>query len=404
MNSLPGRSQRSIFRDWYWMWAVSAGFVTIMVMYFLTKYPSWLHYSYRGLSLTHEMSYGVWWSAIGLFLAAIIFSRVGMLCEKQQVRSWPWYVLALVMFALCADETGSLHETVARASGWEGLLPFALVIGGAFFIALAALFKRQSMRIIVTLILIGIGIIVSVAGLEFIEHDPEFLHPFWRRARLVGEEASELIAIGIFITAGLMAMKKMGDTDRSFINATRSVELINNSPLVVYLLFVFQLMVTVTVIVPNYSYFPEGNPSAVFPMCLFFCLGILARQKTGLGEDVGFWRLMSVMFFVTSITQMYNFNIFINNLLLIDIPLLVRAPFSWMITLVPFVAISLWAWRKGLISTGKILLYLLLFFLAGLLVVSEMRLRFRVEYLYLAFSSMVAFSCYQIQRLSNRTY
>jgi len=389
---------RSIFREWYWLWLVSLGFVTLMAMYFLTKYPAWLHYSYRGVSLTHEMSYGVWWSAIGLFLAGLIFARAGTLSISQKVIAWPWFVLALIMVALCFDEIGSLHETVARVAGWQGLLPFAAVFGIGLIVALWQLMTRPALYVIVGLISLGIGIFAVVAGLEFIEHDPSFLHPFWRRARLVGEETSELIAIGILVTAGLMAMKRLGDTDRSFLNATRAVEHLYDVPLLVFLLFVLQLVMTLTFIVPNYTFFPEGNPSALFPVTLFFCLGILSRQEATVSDRPIFWKVQAVLFFATSLMQMYNLNIFLNNLFLVDISIFVRAPFSWMITVLPFLTLSWMAIRQQRAGKAEVLKYLFAFFLFALIVVSEMRLRFRVEYLYLAFSSLLAYSCYEMQR------
>jgi len=94
--------------------------------------------------------------------------------------------------------------------------------------------------------------------------------------------------------------------------------------------------------------------------------------------------------------QMYNFNTYINNLFLVDIPLFVRAPFSWMIAVVPYLSLALVARAKGRIEFKEILKYLVAFFLFALVVVSEMRLRFRVEYLFLAFSSTVSYSCYQL--------
>ena len=122
----------SIVRCWYWVWLISAMFVGAMVMFFLTRYPPWLHYSYRGISLSHEMSYGVWWSGICLFLAAIVYANVGAMAERGSSKSWPWYLLAVGMLALAFDEVGSLHETVARAAGWQGLVPFGLVFGIGF--------------------------------------------------------------------------------------------------------------------------------------------------------------------------------------------------------------------------------------------------------------------------------
>jgi len=367
-------TDKSILRGWYWHCLVSLAFVVLMAMFFTGKYPAWLHYSYRGVSLTHEMSYGVWWSAIGLFIAGIIFAKVALLSNQQHLPAWPWYILSVAMVALCFDEIGSLHETVARFAGWQGLLPFAAVFGIGFLVALSNLMKRRAMRAAVALIVIGIGIFALVAGLEFIEHDPNFLHHFWRRFRLVGEETSELIAIGILITAGLIAMKRMGDPNRAFLNATSVVERLYQVPMLIFVLFLLQIILTLVLIVPNYTFFPEGNPSALFPVCLFFCLGILARQEALQGHAIGFWRLQSVVFFAASLMQMYNFNTYINNLFLVDIPLFVRAPFSWMIAVVPYLSLALVARAKGRIEFKEILKYLVAFFLFALVVVSEMRL------------------------------
>ena len=389
-------AHKSILQQWYWHGLISLAFVVLMTLFFSGKYPAWLHYSYRGVSLTHEMSYGVWWSAIGLFIAGIIFAKVALLSMQQYLPAWPWYVLSVAMVALCFDEIGSLHETVARFAGWQGLLPFAMIFGIGFLMALASLFKRRAMRGVVALVMIGISIFTLVAGLEFIEHDPNFLHHFWRRFRLVGEETSELIAIGILITAGLTAMKRTGDTNCSFLNATSVVERLYQAPMLIFLLFLLQVILTLVLIVPNYTFFPEGNPSALFPVCLFFCLGILARQEALQGHATSFWRIQAVLFFAASIMQMYNFNTYINNLFLIDIPLFVRAPFSWMIAVVPYLLLALVARAKGRIEYKEILKYLFAFFLFALVVVSEMRLRFRVEYLFLAFSSTVAYSCFQL--------
>ena len=99
---------------------------------------------------------------------------------------------------------------------------------------------------------------------------------------------------------------------------------------------------------------------------------------------------------------MYNLNVFLNNLFLVEISIFVRAPFSWMMTVLPFLTLSWMALRQKKIEKTEVLKYLFAFFLFALIVVSEMRLRFRVEYLYLAFSSLLAYSCYEMQRrLSN---
>ena len=403
----------SIIRYWYWVWLISAMFVGVMVMFVLTRYPAWLHYSYRGLSLSHEMSYGVWWSAICLFLAAIVFANVGAAVERGSSKPWPWYLLAVGMLALAFDEVGSLHETVARVAGWQGLVPFGLVLGIGFGAALIELLRNPASRMAATLVIFGLGIFATVVGLEMLEHDYSFQHPFWRRARQVGEEASELVAMGLLITAGLVAMKRMGDPDRRVINATAIVQRLADYPLAVFILFILHSGLTVAVILPNYTFFPEGNPSALFPMLMFFCLGIMAAINVQKGESRWFWRILAILFIAASMSQLYNGYVLIENVFNPD-PLhspyfvnlfgfevrvgriLAEPPVSWCLTLLPFLYLGIRKYREGKVEASSIWQPLMLLALLYLLVFPDLDLRFRLEYLYFLFSGAVAWSCYRL--------
>ena len=403
----------SVMRSWYWIWLISAVLVGVMYAFFLTKYPAWLHYSYRGVSLSHEMSYGVWWSAICLTLAALIFANVGSIVFEDRRTPWPWVALSVGMLALACDEVGSLHETVARAAGWEGLLPFALLFLMIFGYAVVALLQNRASRVVAVMVMIGLGMFGSVVALELLEHDYSFQHPFWRRARQVGEEAIELIAMGILISAALVAMRRMGDGDRSVRNATRVVSRLLDYPMMVFIVFLLHTLVTVAVIIPNYTFFPEGNPSALFPMLMFFALGLIAMQRSVSGQHQGFWKLLCIVFIITSMTQLYNAYVLLENLINPDpihSPIFVNVfgydvrlgrifaepPVSWMIGLTGVLILWYHGWRKGEFSIKQLVMPMLVLLILYALVHPDLDLRFRLEYLSFLFSGFVAWIGYRL--------
>ncbi len=401
MNRPPANS--GVFRHWYWIWLIDAVFVAAMVYFFFYKYPGWYHYAFRGISLAHEMNYAVWWSGICLFLAGIVFANVGSMEQRRGGRAWIWYIMALAMVALCFDEVGSLHENVARVGGWLGLLPFALIFMVAFGMAFLYLLGNRPTRVVALLIFLAFSIFIAVAGMEFLEHLETFRHHFWRRVRQVGEEALELIAMGLLITAGLMAMRRMGDPDRRFDNATRVVYHLVDYPFAMFVIFLCQTVLTLALVVPNYSFFPEGNPSALYPMLLFFCLGILSRQLAARGGG-SIHVFLGFAFFTTSLLQLYNLNVFLNHVFSIDVPAMIAPPMSWLVTLLPYLVLAWKTLAEGLAQRREVGMHLLLFFLLYLLVFPDLEYRFRVDYLYFLFSGAVAWSCYLlISRLVRRS-
>lgn len=403
MSNSMKRGQ-GILVNWYWFWLISGVFVGAMVVYFFKHHPAWFHASYRIVSLTHEMNYAVWWAGIGLFLAGIVFARVGEIAAATVRPAWPWYVLALAMLALCFDEVGSLHETVSRVGGWWGLLPFALLFAAAFGFSLFEIVRRPGFRLVTLIIVFSIGLFVAVAGLEALEHGRELLgfhlNSYLRRVRLVGEETIELLATGLLVTAGLIAMKNMGDADRRVLNVTSVVERLLDVPLVVFVLFVVQVVVTASFIVTNYTIFPEGNPAVLFSMLLFFCLGIIACLRVGparrSGKQTGFWVLLAVLFFTASILQMYNLFILFSRVTGISIGPLDGPPITWLITVVPLLWMIGFGIRNRLLSRGGYMRPLLLLLGIFLLVYPDLEHHYRIECLYFIFSSAVAYSCYQL--------
>ncbi len=386
-----------ILRHWYWMWLVSALFVAAIAYFFFFRYPVWYRNGFRAVSLAHEMNYAVWWSGICLFMAGLVFATVGSLERVRGGRAWIWYVMALAMLALCIDEVGSLHEMVSRVSGWWGLAPFALVFAVVFGIAFVHVARNPGTRVVAFLIFLSFAIFVGVAGLEHLEHLETFRHHFWRRLRQVGEEGIELVAMGLLITAGLMAMRRMGDPDRRFMNATRVVREMVTWPIAMFGLFVAQVAVISVVILPNHSYFPEGVIAAVYPMLMFFCLGILLRQLAAQGHR-GIYNWMAFLFFLTSILQLYNLAEFVEKLFSVNVPWLDQPPASWLTTLVPYLVLAGWSMKQGVVTRRQVGMHLLLIFLCLLLLEPAIENLTLLEHLYALFASVVAWSCYLVIR------
>ena len=377
------------------MWALHILFIAIMFSYFFLSRTTWFYESYRAISLTHEMTYAVWWSGICLFLAAITFLRAA---ELDRDRTWVWIVLALAMTALCMDEIGSLHETVARAAGWRGLAPFALVFGCAFLWALSKLVKQKEFIPVAMLIVLGVGIFVAVAGLEFVEHNVIIYNVHLQKLRLIGEEAIELVAMGILVTAGLIACRNAARANGS----SEHLGLVHISKVFkngfrfdhwLFVIFALQMTVTIAYIVPNYTFFPEGNVSSLFPILLFLSMGLYCLNKN-LSEPSKGWRGLGWVFVITSVLQVYNFNEFVNKLFQIEWEWLLQPPASWLVTLVPWLWLVVKSIRAGRSALKQVLGQLLLLVLVIAMMSPDFEFLYRIDFLYFAFSSCVAYCCF----------
>ena len=241
------------------MWLAHGFFVYVMYKFFYFKQDAWTKEVYRVLGLSYEMNYAVWWSGICVFIASLIYFRMGQI-DTQTRRSWN--ILGFVALALCLDEIGSLHETVAEYGGWMGLLPFAVILGAGFLSSIYALAKTPNNLLPASLIFTGVAIFGAVAGLEYVEHNVELGHAD-QRLRLIVEEGIELFAMGLLVTAGLIAYYRNLNFSKN-LDSLRltSISVVLNAvfcnPLVMFLLFAVQISVVVAFIIPNFTLFPLG--------------------------------------------------------------------------------------------------------------------------------------------------
>ena len=396
-----------ILSRWWWVWPIHGFFIYVMYEFFYFRQLPWRHDTYRALGLSYEMNYAVWWSGICLFLASLIYFRIAEL--HSPTRRY-WNVLGLITFALCCDEIGSLHETVAELSGWIGLIPFAVIFGCGFLWSLYYLFQQSATRLPSVLIFTGVAIFAGVAGLEFVEHNVEFTRTN-QRLRLIVEEGSELIAMGLLITGGLLSYLRNSD----IMNQNDDISLSSISgvlrqgfflPQIMFVLFAIQLSAVALLIIPNFSLFPfgtgEGNITGLYPVLLFMCLGLFCLNQTkiespitGRNQKIIPWKLTGYVLIATSIIQLYNLNEFVNGILQTDWNKLNEAPTSWFMTLIPWV-VTVWIYSPGgKKGTLKIIGHLgILVVIAAFLSPGTKNLQI-IDCYYFLFSSCVAYSCYK---------
>ncbi len=377
------------------MWLVHYFFIIVMWKLFLTRRSQWLFDVYQAIGLSYELNYAVWWSGMCLFFAAVIYARVAQLDIKRRS---VWVVLSVAMLALCIDEIGSLHETIAFEGGWNALIPFVVVFCAAFLWALSVLLKDRHTRIPGVLLIIGVLIFACVAGLEFVEHNIE-IGSRLTQYRIVGEEGAELIAMGILITSGLMAYCRLspdGFSNPSLSNISSVCEIIFKYPHVIFGIFLAQLALTLGFAVPNFSLFPEGNISSLFPILMFMSLGLFCINRSKVESENTCWLILGVVFIFTSMLQIYNFNLFLNQLFGWEIDWLLSPPDSWLITLVPWVVICGYSLKQNCFQPGRYLTHLALMLLVLVLMTPDFKFPYRIDYLYFGYSSFIAYSCYYV--------
>ena len=393
------------------MWVIHGFFIFVMYEFFYFKMEAWKPDVYRVLGLSFEMNYAVWWSGISLFLASLIYFRLAQVDDSLRKS---WIVLGIVTLALCCDEIGSLHETVAAAGGWLGLLPFAIILGTGYFWALYNLLKNTRYRATAYLIFLGVAIFVGVAGMEFIEHNID-LGKNAQRFRLVAEEGIELVAIGLLVTSGLMAYLRSSN----IANEHKDIRLSSiasvlvpgfNMPHIMFIIFAIQLSVVILFILPDFSLFPfstgEGNLTALYPVLLFICLGLFCLNQS-LKKTDRFWQILGYLFISTSIIQLYNLNEFINALINIsgqsNWDVLQNPPTSWSMILIIWVATVIFCKTRSNITLRTIAAHLgVLIILMALLIPGAENLQLADGY-YFLFSSCVGYSCYQFLFEANLT-
>ncbi len=307
----PYSSKR--FAPW-WLWIVLVSVLFIVYFYYFTM-GSMPHRYYRFFHLfvlSHERNYAAWWSGMCLLIAALLFYRLASLQWRDNRDRIMWATLAFIMAGLSLDEIGSLHERLSLIGGWWLLAPFGIAGIGTTLYSFWRLVIVPEYRVSAFLVLIGLGIFVGVAGLEFVEHNVD-ISSYMRRVRAVAEEGVELLGMFLFIVAGYRQLNlKSHNSSGSLLGRMQ----VNDLGFVKHILF-FGLMLEITLTIsmdidPATS--GRGSPLSWFPSAVFF-MGFVHCIHQGnclkLDWQGWLWWLAGFIFLFASMGQLINHSKFI---------------------------------------------------------------------------------------------
>jgi len=278
--------------------------------------PGWFYKRYAFLALTHERNYAAWWSGMCLFIAALLFYRLASQPLINQKDRFMWATLAIIMAGLSLDEIGSLHERLSSIGGWWLLAPFGFVGISMTLYSFWRLVTVPKYRVSAILILLGLGVFVGVAGLEFVEHNFD-LSKFWKLTRAIVEENAELVGVFMFIVAGYRQLRLTGSEAR--ISLLEKMQ-INSLGFITHILF-FGLFVEIALALSvdiDRASSGRGSPLSWFPAAVFFVGFILCMYSAKLahGKDYRWlWRIAAVVFILASMGQLPNHGKFLSGYL-----------------------------------------------------------------------------------------
>ena len=143
---------------------------------------------FKPFNLASEMNYGVWWSGICLFIAAILFYRCRF-SSRIFSRDVALSILSIFAMGLAIDEIGSFHEKIIKELGFRGLLPIALLVGVGISYSIISLYRNSYTRISAILVSLAILCFIAVVGLELVENSVNLGSSRLKPFRLIIEEA-----------------------------------------------------------------------------------------------------------------------------------------------------------------------------------------------------------------------
>lgn len=159
-----------------------------------------------------ENNFAAWWSGALLALAAAWTADGRFRSSRAGARAGTaWLAIALIILFLSADEIGSLHERLGHYGpgigfGTWGLnLILGAMLGAAFiWAALRILRTAPADRMQLFAICVSFGLLVSVAGQEYLEHHIDWSTSAFAPFRTVVEEGTELAGMLVLLLAATM--------------------------------------------------------------------------------------------------------------------------------------------------------------------------------------------------------
>ena len=297
---------------WKWLILGHAVHVAILVHRQFASGDSWLRPLFKPFNLASEMNYAVWWSGICLFIAAILFHRCRISGCKFE-RNISWSILSIFSMGLVIDEIGSFHEKIIREFGFGGLLPIALVVGGAVCYSIVRLYRDPVTRKSAILVSLAIVCFIAVAGLELVENSINMDSSLLKPIRLIVEEAMELTGTTLLIFAGLIALPLQNNESPELVFVAGEWSGLSQLDFLVSLLYLVHLLFFFGTLNIDAWSFRAGNPISIFPITVLFLLSLRCfyLSRTAAGSLPQMLLVLAVLLLLVSIGQTMNLALYI---------------------------------------------------------------------------------------------
>jgi hypothetical protein len=289
---------------WNWIVLIDVILITITIVHaYLVPYPG---DSLNIFNLAGEMNFAAWWSSILLLTLGMLAYEA--YCTKRDGANRAWLVLACIWCGLSWDEIGSLHERVAITLGWSAFIPFIFIGGCAALYAFWTLYRDPATRKGAIFIFVGIVVMSSAFGYEFVERVIEW--PYWFIGLRVGaEEGTELLGMLLSLW-GVVSLREGKRWPTPISRIIPNPHLMKKLAFILSCGFVLHIVTSIVEeqFVPDMG--SRGNPAVWYPVILFSILFYAALWKSWSPRESrrSTWLVLALYFVISSIaiTTMYD--------------------------------------------------------------------------------------------------
>lgn len=255
----------------WWFWFVLIDSFLVVSSVLLVYFPKddlisdVAYYVWANFSLGAEMTFAVWWSGLSILL-------VGLVCYEnfstsEGLSRFAWLVLSVLFTLLSLDEVGSIHERALSAG--PSMLIF--ILAGVLFLlpAFFTIVYNKKTRKNGIILVVGSGLMASVALQEYIEHSINWSASEWA-LRMGIEEGSEIFGALICLVAVVNCRKGI-DWPSQISRAIPNPYRMHRLPFIIVGALAIHAL-TSLYLFERISISGQGDPFIFFPYALFILI------------------------------------------------------------------------------------------------------------------------------------